>query len=131
MGKIKKIIILTLFSFLIAGQISAALVTSDKLGDFNNNINTVATAGEYKTTLGLEGIIGTIVKMLLSILGVIFVLLMFMAGNDWAQAAGNEEKVKKSKETIRNLIIGLALVLIAYALSAGFSKLVSSVLLTK
>lgn len=127
----KRIFIFIILPFLLINQAQAALLSDSKLQDFNNNINKVATSAEYNTAIGFESIISKIIQVLLSILGVIFLLLMFMAGNGWMQAAGNEEKVKKSKETIRNLVIGLALVLIAYALSSGLSKLVASALLNK
>ena len=119
------------FSFLILSPVSAALINSTKVNEFNGNVNKVASTSEYDTSVSLENIISTVVRIVLSALGAIFVLLTFLAGNDWVQAAGNDEKVRKSKDTIRNLAIGLALVLISYALSAGFGRLVSSLLLNK
>jgi hypothetical protein len=120
-----------LFSLLLLTPAQAALINQDKLGEFNNNVKIVASSSDYNTDTKLESIIATVVRIILSALGLIFILLMFLAGNDWVQAAGNEEKVKKSKDTIRNLAIGLALVLIAYALASGFGKVVSSIMLTK
>ena len=120
-----------LFSFLLLAPAQAGLINQAKLGEFNNNIKTVASSSDYNTDTSLESIIATIVRIVLSVLGLIFVLLMFLAGNDWVQAAGNEEKVKKSKDTIRNLAIGLALTLLGYALASGFGRVISSVMLTK
>lgn len=126
-----KSLLLIPFFFLILSPVNAALINSTKVNEFNNNVATVASSGEYDTSKSLENIIATVIRIALSALGAIFVLLTFLAGNDWVQAAGNEEKVRKSKDTIRNLAIGLALVIIAYALSAGFGKVISSLLLTK
>jgi len=120
-----------LFSLLLLTPAQAALINQAKLGEFNNNVKIVASSSDYNTDTKLESIIATVVRIILSALGLIFILLMFLPGNDWVQAAGNEEKVKKSKDTIRNLAIGLALVLIAYALASGFGKVVSSIMLTK
>lgn len=131
MKNLKQILLLISFSFLVLSPVSAALINSTKINEFNGNVNRVASTGEYDTSVSLENIISTVVRIVLSALGAIFVLLTFLAGNDWVQAAGNDEKVRKSKDTIRNLAIGLALVLISYALSAGFGRLVSSLLLTK
>lgn len=131
--KIIKILFLSLFlSLLIIPFAKAALITPDKVGDFNKNLDAAAaTSNNYDTTTSLEDVISTVVRVILSALGIIFVLLAFLAGNDWVQAAGNEEKVKKSKDTLRNLLIGLALIIIAYALSSGFGGILASLLLTK
>lgn len=129
MKNIKNLLLIALCSFFILSPASASLINNAKVTEFNKNINTVASSSEYDTTKSLEDMIATVVRILLSALGAIFVLLTFLAGNDWIQAAGNEEKVRKSKDTIRHLAIGLALVLIAYALSNGFGGLVASVLL--
>lgn len=132
MKKIKIIFLPFFFSLLIFSSANAGLITPTKFEESSKNLDKAAvTSGNYNTTTSFEDILSKVIKFILSILGIIFVLLMFLAGNDWVQAAGNEEKVKKSKDTIRNLLIGLALVLIAYALSAGFGGMVSRLLLTK
>jgi len=128
-----KILFLPIFlSLLIITSANAALITPNKGGELNNNLETAAaTTNNYNTATSLEDVISTVIRVILSVLGAIFVLLAFLAGNDWVQAAGNEEKVKKSKDTLRNLLIGLALILIAYALSSGFGGILASLLLTK
>ncbi len=127
----KKLLLSFFLSLLIISPASAALINSQKVDEFNNNVGRVASTSDYNTTTSLEDMISIVVRVFLSVLGTIFITLMFLAANDWVQAAGNEEKVRKSKDTIRHLAIGLAIVLIAYALSAGFGRIVSSVLLTK
>ena len=120
-----------LFFILLAFPVQAALLNTVKTQEFTNNVNTVVQETEYNPNVTLEKIISNIIRLVLSLLGVIFLSLMFWAGNSWMQAAGNEEKVKKAQATIRNLLIGLVLVLVAYALSSGFSGLLTKVLLTK
>jgi chemotaxis receptor (MCP) glutamine deamidase CheD len=44
-------------------------------------------------------------------------------------AGGNEEKVKKAKTTVINLIIGLCLTIIVYALASYLGGLISRMLL--
>lgn len=53
----------------------------------------------------------------LGFLGVIFILLIIYAGFLWMTAAGNEEKVEKAKKIISRAAIGLAIVLIALAVT--------------
>ncbi len=79
--------------------------------------------GAFKTQIGgssdfLNTKIGSIIEIVLSFIGVIFLLLMIYAGINWMTSSGNEEKVKKSKELITNAIIGLIIVLAAYAITA-------------
>jgi hypothetical protein len=65
----------------------------------------------------LEVSIGKVIKLALSFLGVILVIIMIYAGFLWMTAGGNEDQVKKAKEWMKNGIIGLVIVLAAYAIS--------------
>jgi len=122
---------LSLIFTLILSPAQAALINTNKAQEFNNNINLLANKTDYNTEITLENRISTIIRIIVATLGVIFLVLLFWAGNNWMQAAGNEEKVKKAQASIMNLLIGLVLILTAYALSAGFSGLLVKVLLTK
>ncbi|MDP2944471.1 MAG: hypothetical protein Q8N57_02775 [bacterium] len=131
----KKFGLILLFSLLLfiplLSPAEAALINANKTQEYNNNINTLADQTDYNTSVTLENRISTIIRIALSVLGAIFLVLMFWTGNNWMTAAGNEEKVKKAKTAIRNLLIGLVFILIAYALSSGFSGLLVKNLLTK
>jgi len=61
--------------------------------------------------------IAEIIKITLSFLGVIFIVLIVYAGFLWMTSAGNEEKVKKAKDIMVAAIIGVAIVLLAYAIT--------------
>ena len=64
-----------------------------------------------------EAIIGNLIGTTLSIIGVIFFILMVYAGFKWMTARGNEEGVKEAQKTIIAAIIGLVVVLSAYAIT--------------
>lgn len=64
----------------------------------------------------LASIIGLVVNTALSLLGVIFVVLMVLAGYNWMTASGNEQKVDEAKSTIKRAIIGLVIVLGSWAI---------------
>ncbi len=66
----------------------------------------------------LPGIIGKIIGVILSFLGVIFLLLMIYGGYLWMMARGNEEQVGKAKKIIVQAVIGVIIVLAAYAITA-------------
>ena len=131
MKKIIFTILLVFSSLLIFSAAQADFLNSAKQTEYNDNLNNMALEKAHYNNTSLLDIVGQIIRLALSVLGAIFLVLMFMAGNDWMQANGNEEKVKKSKKTIMNLLIGLVLVLVAYALSFGMLSLLSGNLLTK
>jgi cbb3-type cytochrome oxidase subunit 3 len=61
---------------------------------------------------------GQIVGAVLGFIGVIFLILMIFAGFTWMMSAGNEQTVDKAKNLITAAIIGLIIVLAAYAITA-------------
>ena len=71
---------------------------------------------EAATKTSLSGFMGTAVKAFLSLLGIIFVILIILAGYNWMTANGDEEKVKKAQDTIKRAIIGLVIVVSARAI---------------
>lgn len=73
---------------------------------------------------GLAELIGEVVKIALSFIGIIFFLLVLYAGFIWMTAMGNTEKVTKAKDILEAAVIGLVLVASAYAISSFvFSRL--------
>ncbi len=65
----------------------------------------------------LEFVVARIIRASLSLLGIIMVALLVYGGYLWMTAMGNEEQITKAKQIIRNAIIGIAIVLSAYAIS--------------
>lgn len=74
-------------------------------------------AGAGQQAASVEEIIPKIIKASLSIIGVLMVALLVYGGYLWMTAGGEEEKITKAKQIIRNAIIGIAIVLSAYAIS--------------
>ena len=76
----------------------------------------------YATGIGLgtkdirETIAG-IIKSFMGLLGIIAVVIILLGGFKWMTAAGNEEKVAEAKKLIISGIIGLCIILSAYAIS--------------
>lgn len=62
-------------------------------------------------------IIGTIIKAVLSLAGVVFTFLLAYAGDMWMAARGNQETIDKAKKIIIGSIMGLIVSLAAYTLS--------------
>ncbi len=70
---------------------------------------------------GLSADLGTSVaaaiKTVLALVGTIFLVLTIYAGILWMTAQGDETKVEKSKEIIKASVIGLIIVMSAYAIT--------------
>ena len=74
-------------------------------------------AGYKKDAVSPTVIVGNVIGIVLSFLGIIFLAYMVWAGYNWMTAGGSTEKVKEAQGTIQRAIIGLIVVLSAYALS--------------
>lgn len=64
-----------------------------------------------------EETIASVIKVLLTFLGIIFFLLMLYSGFMWMTARGNESQVSTAKDTMIAAIIGLIIIVVSYAVS--------------
>jgi len=83
--------------------------------------------GAFGRNSGLQEVplsyaVARVIFMFLSLLGIIFVGLITYAGYHWLTARGNEEKVRKAQDTIRQATFGLIIVLAAYSISYFIMK---------
>jgi hypothetical protein len=112
------IIITILFFGFLANQVYAALNLKNA---FDSNagvpLGDVAAQTDYYTTISLPVFIGQIVAIILSILGILFIFLMVYGGYLWMTAMGNETQATKAKDLIQAAVIGLIIMLAAYAIS--------------
>lgn len=65
----------------------------------------------------LTGIVATVIQAFLGLLGIIFLILIIYAGYNWMTAQGDEEKVSKAKDTIQRAVIGVIIIIVAYAIT--------------
>ena len=102
------------------------MVAADGAGDALTGLNTAAdkgygegtSAGTSGIMTSLPGAIGKVVGVILSLIGVVFLILMIYGGFIWMLARGNDQEVVKAKNLIQSAIIGLVIVLAAYAITA-------------
>lgn len=66
----------------------------------------------------LEETLGLLINVLLGLLGIIFLVLVIWAGFLWMTAGGDEKKVGKAKSILITAVIGLVILLSAYAISS-------------
>jgi len=64
----------------------------------------------------IESIVG-IINILLGLLGLVAVIIILMGGFKWMTAGGNDEKVTEARKLIFSGIIGLAIILSAWAIA--------------
>jgi hypothetical protein len=93
--------------FARADQLSSDDLLSSDFGD-----STGLGQGDLKQT------IGSLINVALQFLGVVTVVIILYGGFKWMTAGGNEEKVGEAKRLIIAGIIGLAIILSAYAISS-------------
>lgn len=62
--------------------------------------------------------VGSIIKVALGVVGLIAVVLVIYGGFKWMTSGGSEEKVDEAKKLLYSGIIGLVIILSAYALSS-------------
>ena len=128
-SKIKKFrIILVLCLVLIVLVSLANLCLAATVSPLKNNAAEInkqvkALAGDEgagfdtSNTMDITNIVGNFITGFLALLGIIFIVLIILAGYNWMTAAGDEEKVNKAKDTLARAIIGLVITVGAYAIS--------------
>lgn len=77
----------------------------------------VAGNKPYNYDKSLTMVIADVLQLALSILGILFVIFMIYGGYIWMTAAGNESKADKAKDIITQSILGLVIVVGAYAIA--------------
>ncbi len=99
----------------VLAQSSGALTGEDLFGG--------VTSDEFAETAGLSSgdlprTIASIIRTALGFLGIVAVVIILAGGFQWMTAGGNEEKVKTAKRLIIQGIIGLVIILSAFAIAS-------------
>jgi len=118
----KKIIVILLFFTLNIFLVNSLQAASAK-DQFNSGVQTTAGFSGYNTSADnpetvFTTKIASIIKTLLSLVGIIFLLLMIYGGYRWMTARGNDSEVTTAKNIIINASIGLIIIMAAYAITA-------------
>ena len=70
------------------------------------------------STATLPTVIGKVVKIVISFLGLIAAVIIIIGGFQWMTSGGNEEKIAGAKKLMINGLIGMVLVILAYAIAS-------------
>jgi hypothetical protein len=111
--------ILLIVPFLVFAQDAETdVVTSASTTESNKTVsmlNAIATDGGYKEA-SIPNVAGLVIRAALGLLGVIFIVLMIVAGFKWMSAGGDEKEVEDAQKYIKRAIIGLVITLSSWAI---------------
>ena len=116
----KKIFCLPIFLIIIGLSLFSSIPAraAGLSGAFDSsNIAPAANGYDTSGSTDIYQIIGAVVNSVLGLLGVLFIVLIVYGGIIWMTAEGDEAKVEKAQTIIRNAIIGLIIIVLAYAIS--------------
>lgn len=113
------IFIVQLFIYQVQSVIAGPLETQTAT-DIMIDTNKMAEKGGFESSgweNSLPAYIANIIKIFLTLLGIIFTVLIIYGGYVWMTAGGSEEKVQKAKDIIQRSVIGFVIILSAYAIT--------------
>lgn len=114
-----KITFISAILFIFAGNL---FILPAKANDYQ--LSTLASVANYDAGNSIESIIENVLKITLSLMGILFLAFAVFAGMRWMTAQGNEEHVTTAKDTLEAAAIGLVIVACSYAITTLiFSKL--------
>ncbi len=102
--------------FLIFGLTLAVRAENYDFTSSSGLSSTGKEAGYNLTVTKPETMVSQVIPIVLGLLGVAFLGFMIYAGITWMTAQGNEQKVEKAKNIITESIVGLIIVMAAYAI---------------
>lgn len=62
-------------------------------------------------------VVARVIRVILELLGLIFLVIIIVAGFRWMLAGGDETKIEEAKKQLANGIIGLVIIVAAYAIA--------------
>lgn len=114
---------IAMFAMLIAPSAAMAQGSSQAV---KNEANQLLWGGTEKVVAGKIGLgeqdlrvtIASIINVALSLLGIVAVVIILMGGFQWMTAGGDQGKVDSARKLIFSGIVGLAIILSAYAIAS-------------
>ncbi len=131
MFKLNKFIIFLLvvflfFSFFAVVQASYGLGETVQVGDLGEAFSVEDVDNSKGSGNFISSRLGILIGAILSFIGVIFMALIIYGGLTWMLSQGNEQQVAKARGLIVQAIVGLIIVLAAYAITAFIGEQLTS-----
>jgi len=94
------------------------VLAAQNLQNATEKLNTVAgSGGAGLPSQDIMAILSNVIFAVFSLIGALFLILMIYGGYTWLMARGDESHVQKAKDIIKASIIGLIIIVGAYAIS--------------
>ena len=103
--------------FLFIGSAQTAFLKPDSTRVINKNADVAGGLGGYEINNDIYALVQTVINGFLALIGVLLLSYLLFAGYKWMTAHGEEEKVTQAKDSIRHAIIGVIIIVAAYAIS--------------
>jgi cbb3-type cytochrome oxidase subunit 3 len=102
-----------------------AILAAKKINDAGNVLGQAAAPTGLPTS-DVYTLTGQIIRGALTAVGTLFLLLMVYGGYLWMTARGNEDQVTKSRNVIIAALIGLIIIVGAYAATSFVTQISTS-----
>ena len=102
------------------GVAHAAMGVNDYFG--TDSSGTAVSGDTFASSAGLSAgdlptTIASLIRVVLGVLGIVAVVIILIGGFKWMTSGGNDEKVKSARKVMTSGIIGLVIVLSAFAIA--------------
>jgi len=115
---------MSVYSFLMLAFLAKPAFAQPTAGTTGlEEAGTIAGLSDLFGGRGIKGVIGLVIKGLLSLLGMVFLILVIWGGFKWMTSQGNADKIKEAKGLIVNAAIGLAIVVTSYVIVIAVFKI--------
>lgn len=94
--------------------------------DTNLCVKQASTADGVAGSRSINELVIRIINVLLGIAAIVAVLYIVIGGFRYMTSAGNEEQAKGGRKTVINALVGLAIIILAYALVSIVNNAVSN-----
>jgi hypothetical protein len=120
--QIMKTFLKTCYYSVAAGALALPATALAQVSVFDTAKSNVAKVGDSAgvdnaADASLPDVIGNIINIALGFIGILLLVYILWAGFLWMTAGGDEGKVKTATAMIKNAIIGLLIIVAAFAIS--------------
>lgn len=112
------LLLLSLFLIQISGIMSVPKANAENLWDMQKeSMKEIGTKfGETGEPTDIREIIVNIIKVLLTVIGIIFFIMILWSGYKWMISRGNENEISEAKSQLKSAIIGFVIITTSYVI---------------
>jgi hypothetical protein len=114
---ITSLIVLSFFFFATQAFAAESKIFGGTVGDSSMTVGDYIRGGSGLGETDPTELASFIIIVVLDLLALLAVILIIYAGFTWMTAAGNDDQVEKAQDTLKAAVIGLIIILAAWALT--------------